>query len=115
MSASPIKLRYLVSFSCALVLFLITFFSGPSVIWKAYQRTTSDKEKLEKRRRYQELANAEIGMDERSRLKSEEERTRLYYWFHARGWPIDEGHEGSSTLDHWRDLVRYWRSHEKRG
>jgi hypothetical protein len=115
MSVALVRLRYLVPLTGAAVLILVTFFWAPPVIWKAYREDTSEKEKTEKTRRYHHLANTEHLMDERSRLASQRERLRLFYWFHARGWPIDEGHEGSSTLGHWRDLVRYWNLNEKRG
>lgn len=113
MSVSPAKQRYLILVGCALIVFLITFFSGPSAIWKTYQQSTSEKEKRERALRYHALANAELAMDDRSRFKSQEERLRLYYWFHARGWGIDEGHEDSSILDRWRDLIGHWKSNEK--
>jgi hypothetical protein len=98
-----------------LIMSFIVFLAGPSGIRAAYRRSTSQKEKEERKQRYQYLANAELSMPEPARAQSVAERTRLFYWFHSRGWPIDEGHEGSSTLNDWRELFEYWRQNESRG
>ena len=93
---------------------LVAFLTGPLVIHFAYRLGTFQKEREEKTRRYQLLANSELGTKEvAARRRSEAERVELFYWFHSRGWPIDEGHEGSSTFDDWRELVRYWMQNEK--
>lgn len=64
--------------------------------------------------RYNDLANAEAfdqapSVEQRTNMR--EERLKLYYWFHSRGWNIDEGDEETSWLRPWDELIRHWASH----
>ena len=85
--------------------------AGPSLIHLGYRAVTQRSVKEAKAERYQSLANAEVSdstLFEAQRLVMRNERLRLYYWFHARGWNIDEDGESKSLLQPWRELIRYW-------
>ena len=74
-------------------------FGGPSLIHFGYRVATPLSVKQAKTDRYHYLANAGNSL----------ERMELFYWFHARGWDIDEGDEESSWLTPWKELMLHWR------
>lgn len=88
------------------------FFFGPSLIHAVYRSGTSENERMGNKIRYDRLVflgeNAEGPVKERL----DQERRRIFYWFHARGWNIDEGWHDSkpagTTIREWRDLITYW-------
>ena len=85
--------------------------SGPSLIHLAYRVVTPASTRQAQAARYQSLANAEVSTQSLSEVqltKMRNERLKLFYWFHSRGWDIDEGDEEQSWLDPWRELIRYW-------
>lgn len=94
---------------------LAIFFAGLPLIHQGYRMATPPGERTESKSRYLELAEREfhdrrLTPSERLRIRSE--RMEIYYWFHARGWPIDEGwHESliakQSRL--WGDLFKHWK------
>jgi len=90
-------------------------FFGPTLIHWSYRLGTTDVEREAKKGRYHELAHKEAFVRKNAgagREKPSEERRRIFYWFHARGWPIDEGWCGEGMLGEkkrqWRDLFQYW-------
>ena len=95
----------------ALLLWLIAM-AGPSLVHWVYRLRTSENEKIEKQERYQQLANGEISqkppLSEAELKHSQEERLKLYDWFHVRGWKIDEDDEATPWYQPWQQLFRYW-------
>ncbi len=86
---------------------------GPTVIHFAYRSITPLSTKESQIKRYQSLATAETfdgSLSEDERVKMRKERMNLFYWFHSRGWNIDEGDEAHSWFHPWFELVRYWNS-----
>ena len=84
----------------------------PSLIHFAYRMTTPPATKQTQTERYNYLANVEASgksFSEERRLSIQDERLKSFYWFHSRGWSIDEGHEDESWLQPWRELIRYWK------
>lgn len=84
---------------------------GPTLIHAAYRMATPASAKQARTERYHFLANAEVAdpslsAEQRSRMR--QERMKLFYWFHSRGWPIDEGDDEESLLLPWRELIRHW-------
>ena len=85
------------------------------LIHLAYRVTTPTSTKQIQTERYDYLANAEAfdkSLSEEQRVRMQNERLRLFYWFHARGWNIDEGDEDSSWLQSWYELIRHWTSNQ---
>ena len=97
-----------------IALVLILFYFGPSLIHSIYRAGTPESERETNRSRYHELASKEVGnkpvmISERGQIS--EEKKKLLYWFHARGWAIDEGSHESALEErkrHWRELFKYW-------
>lgn len=88
---------------------IVGFFLGPPLLHLGYRAITTAEEKERKRKAYLDLAGAELYMTEKGKLrKSQYERERIYYWFHSRGWSIDEGDGEPGFADSWRKLFRYW-------
>ena len=95
------------------------FCFGPSLIHACHRVGTTESERQINKERYHELARQEssksTSSQERSRVS--EERWRLYHWFHARGWPIDEGWHDTAfgkKRRAWRALFNYWRDGSNR-
>lgn len=79
-------------FGCAV------FYWGPNVIHASYRGGVSETDKTELKAKYNNLTN-------------QEERMKIYLWFHARGWNIDEGwHENflQKKKRDWSELIQYW-------
>ncbi len=88
---------------------------GPSLIHLVYRVATPLSTKEVQTERYHYLANAEAfdeSLSDKQRMRMQEERLKLFYWFHSRGWNIDEGDEERSWLQPWRELIRHWTSHQ---
>lgn len=96
-----------------LCLLITSFLLGPALLHLGYRAATAPEEKARKKKTYFELANAEISMTRAALQKSRHEREKIYYWFHSRGWNIDEGHEALPFTESWRQLFRHW--NESRG
>ena len=97
-------------------IFLLIAFAGPSLIHLAYRVTTPLSVKQTQANRYQRLANSDAfdaSLSDAQRMRVREERLRLFYWFHARGWNIDEDDEGRSWLQPWRELIQHWKSQQE--
>ncbi|MDA7867610.1 hypothetical protein N9C66_00190 [Akkermansiaceae bacterium] len=96
-------------FQILLVLVFVSaacFFGGPWMIHRAYRLTTSEAERDGSKIRYHRLASSERLAEGAELVEMRVERMRLYYWFHARGWAIDEGdHEEHRP---WRELFNHW-------
>jgi hypothetical protein len=110
----PIRCRP--GFWCLLILAALCtgYFAGPALIHRAHRLTTSNSERRLMKQRYHELVAKEWdrSLADADRAQASKSRWAIYYWFHARGWPIDEGwHEGplQETARHWRELFQYWR------
>lgn len=87
---------------------------GPTLIHLAYRVITPISIKEAQKERYLYLANAEAfdkTLSEGERTSMREERMKLYYWFHSRGWAIDEGDGDSPWLRPWDELIRHWTGH----
>lgn len=85
--------------------------AGPSLIHLAYRVITPLSDKQAQTERYHRLANAEAfdtSLSDTQRMRMRQERLSLFYWFHARGWNIDEGDEDRSWLQPWRELIHHW-------
>jgi hypothetical protein len=88
--------------------------TGPSLIHFAYRVATPLATKQAQTERYQDLAKAEAfdrSLSEEQRMRMREERLKLFYWFHSRGWNIDEDDEDRSWLQPWRELIQHWTNH----
>ena len=95
---------------------LLMALTGPALIHFAYRVTTPLAVKQSQTERYHRLANSEAfdaSLSDAQRMRTREERLSLFYWFHARGWDIDEGVEDSSWLKPWRELIQHW-THQMR-
>ncbi len=94
---------------------LLIALAGPSLIHRVYRATTPLSDKQAQTERYHRLANSEAfdaSLSEAQRMKMREERLSLFYWFHARGWNIDEDDEDRSWLQPWRELFQHWTNHQ---
>lgn len=90
---------------------VIAYWFVPPLIHFGYRATTDEAERMAKRDEYFQLANAESALrDQESLVKSWRKRGELYYWFHARGWSIDEGDERVRFGHAWIKLARYWKT-----
>ncbi|MGB8354165.1 MAG: hypothetical protein WCD79_09785, partial [Chthoniobacteraceae bacterium] len=96
----------------ALVLFIIVilFLFVPVFIHTHYRSKTPDAVMKSQREEYSRLENSELHLTGVARIASEKKRDKLYLWFHARGFPIDEGDGGTPLWQDWSDLFDYWRS-----
>jgi len=93
-----------------LVVFAVSIYNA-SLIQLYYRAVTSKTEKEENTTRYHYLAMEEIKLSGDSKVPIREERRKLYYWFHARGWSIDEDEESQSRP--WHDLRIYWKNQSR--
>jgi len=76
------------------------------MIHLVYRLTTSEVKRDANKVRYYGLASSERLAEGAELVEMRVERMRLYYWFHARGWAIDEGdHEEHRP---WRELFTHW-------
>jgi hypothetical protein len=92
-----------------LVLVLLAlFFRGPSIIQTLYRHATPDSDMQAKRREYSRLDNAEIHLSGAAKVESQRARYKLYLWFYARGFPIDDGDGEVPFSQPWRNLIDYW-------
>lgn len=103
----------------AMILFLIVvFFTGPGLIHRAYRLGTSDAERQARASQYHALAAPELEVltSGGPLMEARKARREISLWFHARGWPIDEGwHDNffQKTLRGWRELLAYWQLSSK--
>ena len=91
---------------------IVVVLAGPSFIHLGYRLATPASTRKAQAARYDFLANAEVfdkTLSDGARQRMQGERVRLFYWFHARGWKIDEGDDKTSLLKPWRELFRYWK------
>lgn len=89
--------------------------AGPSLIHFAYRVTTPLSAKQVQTERYDYLANAEgfdKSLSDEQRMRMQNERLGLFYWFHARGWNIDEDDEDGSWLQPLYELIPHWTSRQ---
>ena len=77
-----------------------------SIVHFYYRVTTGKGDRGENTARYHYLALEELKLTGSDRVLIRKERKKLYYWFHARGWDIDEDEESQSRP--WDDLRIYW-------
>jgi hypothetical protein len=88
------------------------FIFGPIVIHKIYAYTTPESVMIAQRKEYSRLEKAEDTLTGADKVKIQKDRYKLYLWFNARGFPIDEG-DGCDNRVHfgepWRNLLDYWR------
>ena len=61
------------------------------------------------RSEYSRLENSELRLTGAAKIDAQKTKYKLYLWFHARGFPIDEGDEPVSLWQPWIDLINYWR------
>jgi len=100
---------------CLLVIVLLAVIvvAGPPTIHFIYRSTTSLSANKVQTEKYYYLTNMEDSgapLSDPQRTRLEAEKKRLVYWFHARGWNIDEGRENEGLFYLWRELFRYWKS-----
>jgi hypothetical protein len=93
---------------------LVTVISvaGPSVIHLIYRSGTSlsaNQVQTEKYYYLTRILNSDLSISDEQRSDLLDEKKRLFYWFHARGWAIDDGDEGGSLFNRWRELYLYWK------
>jgi len=93
-----------------LVVFAVSIYNA-SLIQLYYRVVTSETEKEENTKRYHYLAMVEIKLSGDSKVLMREEQRKLYYWFHVRGWGIDEDEESRSRP--WHDLLIYWENQSR--
>lgn len=99
----------------AIALVAVIVVAGPSTIHLIYRSGTSlsaNQVQTEKYYYLTSVENSDAPISSEQRLRLQAEKMRLFYWFHARGWSIDEGHEAKSLFHHWRELCLYWKSSE---
>jgi hypothetical protein len=91
---------------------IVIFIMGPIGIRKVYAYTTPESILKAKRAEYSKLEQAEDTSTGSTKIKFQKERYKLYLWFNARGFPIDEG-DGCDNRIHlwepWQRLINYWR------
>lgn len=88
----------------------MVFFIGPSVIHECYRATTSAATIQSQRAEYRRLDEGESGLSGADKSASQNARSKLFLWFHARGLDIDEGDEDHPLWQSWTELFGYWRS-----
>jgi hypothetical protein len=93
---------------CGVLIFLF----APSLIRKVYAFTTPKSILAEQRKTYSRLEQEESELTGFQKIEIQKHRYKLYLWFNARGFPIDEG-DGCDNRIHlwkpWKDLIAYWR------
>jgi hypothetical protein len=104
---SPLRKRLRLVF--ALLLVFIAFLLGPWLIHAGYRAATPGALVQSQRAEYARLANGESELTDAARKANERTRYKLYLWFYARGFSIDEGHGLAPLWQSWRDLIDYWR------
>jgi hypothetical protein len=88
----------------------LTFFVlGPELIHLIYRVFTPDSVMLEKRSQYSWMAETESTLSGAKKIQIQKDRYKLFLWFHARGFPIDEGDESLPFWQPWKDLIDHWR------
>lgn len=92
------------------LLTFLGFFLGPPLIHLGYRSVTGPDEKEQNSRAYFQKAADERSLTDAAKIQeSQRARLRLYDWFHARGWEIDEGDEELRWNHSWAQLFRYWK------
>lgn len=95
-------------------LLMAGLYFGPAMIHLGYRFGTEASEREENKVLYNQLANQVAraeGLSEAERAEITGEKNRVFLWFHARGWNIDEGWHESALGEkrrHWRELFQYW-------
>ena len=110
------KRKYRRFWALLLILFVVSgscFYFLPSVIHIVYSNQTSQSERESQLKRYQNICEEECRMtiSTNDYMLLNREKDKIFYWFHARGWNIDEGwHENTfgEKVRHWKDLYAYW-------
>lgn len=92
----------------------IIFYFGPCVIHHFYRSGVLESQRLELKSEYNDLSNQELkaSLTALEKQNIHEARMNIYYWFHARGWNIDEGwHENPLQRKQrdWKELIAYWK------
>jgi hypothetical protein len=85
------------------------FIFAPLAIHAVYRLSTPDSVIQSRRFEYSRLADTELKLTGAAKTSSAKTRYSLYLWFHARGLPIDEGHDADVLWQRWSDLINYWR------
>ena len=94
-----------VIFALVLVALIVSTYNA-SIVHLYYRIITTKADKEANTRRYHYLAYEELKLIRDDQISMREERRKLYYWFHARGWSIDEDEESKSKP--WQELRIYW-------
>jgi hypothetical protein len=61
------------------------------------------------RTEYSRLENSELLLTGTDKINAEKTRYKLFLWFYARGFPIDESDEPPPLWQPWIELMDYWR------
>jgi hypothetical protein len=96
------------SVGLVILVLLVLFFRGPSLIQALYRSSTPDSVMKTQRKEYERLDNAEIHLTGPAKIENQKARLKLYLWFYARGFPIDEGDGEVPFWQPWRNLIDYW-------
>jgi hypothetical protein len=92
----------------AILVLLAVLLWGPNVIQALYRSATPDSVMQSQRKEYSRLDNAEVHLTGTAKIENQKARYKLFLWFHARGFPIDESDGEVSFWQPWRDLFGYW-------
>ena len=115
-SQSSMRRRGWRTLGYSLIAILLLYIVGPSLIHLVYRSLTSTSLRDANEKRYHELASTEAfdtTLSEKERSEVRKDRWILFYWFHVRGWPIDEGEHDSILQSHqraWKELLVHWGS-----
>jgi hypothetical protein len=81
---------------------------GPDLVHAFYQSMTPDSVMQNQRTEYSRLDNSELKLTADARTDVEKKKYKLFLWFHARGFPIDEGDTPTPIWQPWTELIEYW-------
>jgi hypothetical protein len=97
-------------FLIALVVFVILagLCFGPRLLHSLYRAATPESVMQSNLKEYARLASEELHLTGTAKIDAQKKRYRLFLWFHARGFPIDEGDGAVSFWQPWSDLIGYW-------
>ena len=105
-------IRRSILFLSPVALGTVIFLFGPLVIRHIYASATTKSIMDEQRKEYSRLEQEEDDLTGLKKIKMQKDRYKLYLWFNARGFPIDEG-DGCDNKIHlwepWQNLIDYWR------
>lgn len=87
---------------------ILLYLLVPFLVHKMTLWGTPTEELKNNQLRYQEVLYEINGKPIDQNADERKELDSLYLWFHVRGLPIDEGHEGVPLSKRWSELIEYY-------